>query len=284
MQIDSDGHSTAPIDEKTGQSNVFELPLTISDQFISERRRQPEEDLVRMLAELSQANTELQEFSSRASHDLLGPLRNMTVCSELLLRKHGSALNQNAQELLQLIADESRVGLALVKSLLTYTRLLQAKFEFGPAHLDNVLRQALSGLGAEIEKSGSVITSDPLPQVTGDFTQLAQVFQNLIANAIRYRREVAPAIHVAASRRETEWVVSVADNGTGIADHLRSRIFKPFERLHKSPVSGSGLGLAICKRIVEKHNGQIWFESTPDVGSVFSFSLPVSAVGSTLEQ
>ncbi len=232
----------------------------------------------------AQSSPEWQDFVSRASHDLQGPLRNIVICSELLLRRHNSALDQNGQELLQLIADESKCGLALTKALFAYARALEGGFDPAPVQLEHVLRHALVKLKDSLEKAGAVVSSDPLPQIVGDNNQLEQVFQNLLDNAIRYRGTTAPVIHVSAVQRETNWIISVADNGTGIAERFKDRVFKPFERLHKQPVSGSGLGLATCKRIVEKHHGQIWVESTPDVGSTFFFSLPIKPAGPTLEQ
>jgi light-regulated signal transduction histidine kinase (bacteriophytochrome) len=140
--------------------------------------------------------------------------------------------------------------------------------------LDLALRNAMSAMNAEIQRSGAVVDFEALPRVTGDFDQLTLLFRHLLQNAIRYRREQAPVIHIAATRGDNEWIVTIEDNGAGIDWEYAARVFAPYERLHGRTFPGVGLGLTICKAISEAHNGRIWLDSTSDRGSTFAVALP----------
>jgi light-regulated signal transduction histidine kinase (bacteriophytochrome) len=238
-------------------------------------QKSAEEELARQAAELARSNTDLQQFSSIASHDLQEPLRNMAICSELLHRNYRHLLDENGQQLLDLISSGARSGQALTRALLSYARAVSSEaLELAPVDLNDAFQQAVSQLRTRIAETMASVTSDALPNVTGDKIQLTQLFQNLIENAIKYRSEAPPAIHVSSVARENEWIITVSDNGVGVSEANVERIFRPFQRLLNPSVSGSGLGLATCSRIIERHHGRIWVESHPGQGSTFFFSIP----------
>jgi PAS domain S-box-containing protein len=238
--------------------------------------KEAEEHLAAQTAELARSNTNLQQFSSIASHDLQEPLRNMAVCSELLKRNYHDQLDENGKQLLDLISSAAQAGQALTQALLSYARAIGSEtVPLAPVSTEEALDQALANLKRRIQESGASITRDRLPVVVGDRILLTQLFQNLIENAIKYRREVPPDIHVGCEKRGNHWTISVADNGIGIPPSHCERIFEPFQRLKNTKISGSGLGLATCKRIIERHGGSIWVDSQPGQGSRFSFTLPV---------
>jgi light-regulated signal transduction histidine kinase (bacteriophytochrome) len=168
----------------------------------------------------------------------------------------------------------------LIHDLLTYSRLTHAEDDFTPrrANLEAVLCQALNTVEARVRENHAEVTSDPLPSVVGDEGHLAHVFQNLLSNALKYRkREVAPRIHVGVEKRDSQWVISVRDNGIGFDQDQAERIFGLFKRLHRDEeYPGTGMGLAICKQIVERYRGRIWAESQPGAGSTFFVSLPAA--------
>ena len=166
---------------------------------------------------------------------------------------------------------------ALINDLLAYSRVGSRGESFGPTDLNVVLERVLVNLGPAIEDAGAQVTHGPLPSVVADAVQLGQVFQNLIANGIKFRRPgETPAVHVSASREREDWVFSVADNGIGIAPEFAERIFVLFQRLHKrDEYPGTGIGLAISKKIVERHGGRIWLESAHGGGTTFRFSIPL---------
>jgi light-regulated signal transduction histidine kinase (bacteriophytochrome) len=164
----------------------------------------------------------------------------------------------------------------LIHDLLKYSRVGTTGGDFEPASAAAALERALSNLRSAIDESGAVVTSDSLPQVVADPTQMSQLLQNLVGNAIKFRRREPPRIHVAAVRGDGEWTFSVRDNGIGVPVEHRERIFQVFQRLHtRAEYPGTGIGLAVAKRIVERHGGRIWVESEPGEGSTFSFTLPV---------
>ena len=164
---------------------------------------------------------------------------------------------------------------ALINDLLAYSRVGTKGKPFEPTDCARVMDRTRENLKFVIEESGAQVTCDPLPTIEGDATQLIQVFQNLVGNAIKFRDEKAPSVHVSAERKANEWVFAVRDNGIGIAPEDSERIFRIFQRLHgRGEYPGTGIGLAVCKRIVERHGGRIWVESKPGNGSVFYFTIP----------
>jgi signal transduction histidine kinase len=234
---------------------------------IRERKR-AEEDLLR-------SNKDLEQFAYIASHDLQEPLRNVASCMQMLDKKYKSKLDAKADQIIW-HAVESVVRMkALILDLLAYSRLSTRGNPFQPTNCEEVLGQTLANLRPTIEETGAVVTYDPLPTVTGDFTQLLQVFQNLIGNAMKFRDQTPPKVHISAARGEDEWIFSVKDNGIGIEPQHLDRIFVIFQRLHKrTEYDGTGMGLAIVQKTVERHRGRIWVESEPGKGTTFSFTIP----------
>jgi PAS domain S-box-containing protein len=242
-------------------------------------RKATEEQLTRSNEQLTRVNRELEEFAYVASHDLQEPLRIVNIYTQLILQDIGAdkaALAQFATFVQQGVARMD----SLIHDLLTFSRAVHAdELPVGTADLGASLREALSVLKNRIEESGSVITSDAMPQVRGDASQLAHVFQNLLSNALKYRKpDAPPQIRISVKRDGANWVVSVADNGIGFESQYSERIFGLFKRLHKEEYPGTGLGLAICKRIVERYGGHIWAEGNPGVGATFYFSLAAAEV------
>jgi PAS domain S-box-containing protein len=239
-------------------------------------RRLAEEALLRRTEELKRSNTELEQFAYVASHDLQEPLRMVSSYMQLLSRRYKGKLDSNADEFIAFAVDGAKRMQQLINDMLAFSRVATRGHEFKPVEADTALKQALSNLTAAIEESHANVTFDPLPVVSADSGQLTQLFQNLIGNAIKFRRQEPPRIHVSAERRAKEWVFSVRDNGIGIEPQHLERIFVIFQRLHAaSEFPGTGLGLAISKKIAERHGGRLWVTSEPGAGSVFYFSIPV---------
>lgn len=223
---------------------------------------------------LEVSNAELQQFAYVASHDLQEPLRTISSFTQLLERRLAGRLDQEASEFMDFVVSGAQRMSEVIQDLLAYSRLQNsAPAPLRTVSMNDVLAQTLETLRASIQDSRAEITSEDLPQVRGDELQLAQVLQNLIANAIKYRSEATPRIHVSASRQGNDCTIRVADNGIGIDPVYYDRIFGIFKRLHGKDVPGTGIGLAICKRIVEGHNGHIWVESRIGEGSTFCFTL-----------
>ena len=225
---------------------------------------------------LRRAHRELEEFSYIASHDLQEPLRMVNVYSQLIIRELG-AVDGRLNQYVGFVRQGATRMETLLQDLLTFSRT--AHMEALPtdvtADLSESLTDALSALCTRIEDNGASITADPLPNVRGDVKQLSHVFQNLISNALKYRKkDVAPAILVTAAASGDEWCISVRDNGIGFDPEYAERIFGLFKRLHKDEYPGTGLGLAICKRIVERYGGRIWAEAALGQGATFYFALP----------
>jgi signal transduction histidine kinase len=226
--------------------------------------------------DLTRANEELQQFAYVASHDLQEPLRTITSFTQLLESRYKGQLDEDADEFIGYIVSSSRRMTDLINGLLALGRLRKAGQATAPVSFDNLLQEAEISLQASIRESGAEIQSDPLPSLVVDKVQFAQVLQNLISNAIKYRREEAPRITIRARRDVASWIFSVSDNGRGFNQQFAERIFGLFQRLHTRDVAGTGMGLSIARRILERHGGRIWAESKEGVGSTFYFSLPLS--------
>jgi len=239
------------------------------------KRERQEETLRRALADLERSNRELEQFAYVASHDLQEPLRMVASFTQLLGQRYGGKLDKDADDFIRYAVDGANRMLALINDLLSYSRISTRGKVFEPTDTEAVLARVHANLLAMIEETGTILVHDPLPTVKADETQMVQLFQNLVQNAIKFRRDEAPRIHVAAQREGDEWVFSVRDNGIGIDAQYFDRIFVIFQRLHgKEEYPGTGIGLAVCKRIVERHAGRVWVESQPGQGSVFYFTLP----------
>lgn len=227
-----------------------------------------------MIVELQRSNGDLAQFAAVASHDLRSPLNNIMQFAQLLERRHGDALGDGKELLGILITSAKRMGM-LIEDLLRYARITSSVSVLNePVDANSQLKAAIDNLQASISKSGAVVTHDVLPIILLDQTHLLQIFQNLIGNAIHYRSQEAPRIHLAATREGEMFRFSCTDNGVGIDPEYHAQIFEPFKRLHGSDRPGSGIGLATCKRIVERAGGEIWVESRVGEGSTFFFTLP----------
>jgi PAS domain S-box-containing protein len=225
--------------------------------------------------ELKRSNSELEQFAYVASHDLQEPLRMVSSYTQLINRRYGDRLDGDAKEFMHYVVDGAARMKQLIEDLLAYSRVGTKGKEFREVEIEAPLKRALINLRAAIEESGAAVTSDPLPKLNGDDVQLAQLFQNLIGNALKFRGPGVPRVHVSAVEKETEWEISVSDNGIGIEPQYFERIFMVFQRLHtKGDYPGTGIGLAICKKVVERHGGRIWVESALGEGSRFHFTLP----------
>jgi light-regulated signal transduction histidine kinase (bacteriophytochrome) len=247
-----------------------------AQQEISERVR-AEAALGKAAEELARSNAELEQFAYAASHDLQEPLRMVSSYMQLLARRYEGALDSDAHEFIGFAVDGAKRMQRLINDLLTYSRVGTRGKEFEPTDCEVILRQVLANLQVTISESAAVVTHDPLPTVLADDSQLVQLFQNLIGNAMKFRNERAPEIHIGAEPADDEsyWRFFVRDNGIGIDDQYGERIFVIFQRLHtREEHPGTGIGLAICKKIVERHDGQIWVESQVGQGSTFCFTLP----------
>jgi light-regulated signal transduction histidine kinase (bacteriophytochrome) len=225
---------------------------------------------------LRRANADLEQFSYAAAHDLQEPLRMVTIYSQMLKRKYAGQLDQQADEFIGYCVDGARRMEMLVRDLLAYTRATSSCDEAPPlVDLNKVVVEAAGNLQMAISESGASVVYEALPEVRAHSTLMQQLLQNLISNAIKYRSEEPPVVTIAAVRRDSAWLISVSDNGLGIAPEYREHIFGLFKRLHNSAqYPGTGLGLAICQRIVERYGGKIWVESQGFKGSTFFFTLP----------
>ena len=226
-------------------------------------------------AELARSNAELEQFAYIASHDLQEPLRMVSSYVQLLERRYKGKLDQDADDFIAFAAEGALRMQRLINDLLAYSRVGTRGKSFEEVDLEPVLAQALENLQIKIMEKNVSVTHDPLPVVLGDSGQLTQVFQNLIDNAIKFHSESAPRVRISAKLEGSDCVCSVQDNGIGIAPEYLDRLFVLFQRLHtRKEYPGTGIGLAICKRIVERHGGEIWVESRPGEGSTFYFRIP----------
>ena len=240
-------------------------------------RKQAEERLKAIAADLARSNAELEQFAYVASHDLQEPLRMVASYTQLLARRYEGKLDQDADEFIGFAVDGARRMQELINDLLTYSRAGTRPLQRQRVDTSRLVDQIVSDLTTSVEDSGAKVTRDQLPTLHGDPTQLRQVFQNLIANGLKFHRPgVPPEVHVAATHDGTMWTFRVSDNGIGIEPQYMERIFALFQRLHtRADYPGTGIGLAICKKIVERHGGRIWVESEPEHGTTFWFTLPV---------
>jgi PAS domain S-box-containing protein len=240
-------------------------------------RKQAEEALKQRAADLARSNAELEQFASVASHDLQEPLRMVASYVQLLSQRYKGRLDANADEFITYAVDGVERMRALIHDLLEYSRVGMWGKPFEQTDCAEVVKRALANLQVAVESAGAVVTCDPLPPVMTDSSQLTQVFQNLIGNAMKFHGEAPPRVHVCAKREEQAWVFSVRDNGIGIDPQYAERIFALFQRLHTTAeYPGTGIGLAICKKIVERHGGRIWVESSLGQGATFSFTIPIA--------
>ncbi|MBI2873931.1 MAG: PAS domain S-box protein [Firmicutes bacterium] len=239
------------------------------------RLKNLEKKLKQTVGELESSNADLRQFVNICSHDLQEPLRMISSYLQLLAKRYLGRLNSDADEFIGFAVDGANRMKQLLGDLLAYSRVGTDSSPFEEADTSLALDQALINLEVAIQDGGAEITADPLPIIRGDGPQLVLLFQNLLANAVKFRGEQPPRIHVRAESGEGEWIFSVRDNGIGIDLQFAERIFIIFQRLHpRDRYGGSGIGLTICKKIVEHHGGRIWVESRPGQGATFFFTIP----------
>ena len=251
--------------------------VTLTD--ITERRRH-EEMLREQSAALARSNADLERFAFAASHDLQEPLRMIVTYAQLLVRTYAKETAPEAAQFASYIEAGVDRMRTLIRDLLSYSRVIHdPQRDFHRVDLNAALRSALENLQTSVEESGARITRDPLPAVLGDEGQIAQVFQNLLGNAIKYSGGRTPEVHIFAASTPDGPTICVRDNGDGVAPRYREQIFGLFKRLHGKELPGSGIGLAVSKRIVELHGGRIWVDGNADgAGSTFCFTLPAAPV------
>ena len=243
-------------------------------------KKEAEQELQKINAELLQSNQELEQFAYVASHDLREPLRMVISFTQLLSQKYEKQLDEEADTIIGFAVNGAKRMEILIEDLLSYSRLGKQKKTFKLVNCNLVIKKTLANLKVSIEENLAVIKVRPLPQVVGDEVQLVQLFQNLINNALIYQSEIPPEVEISAVSQQQGWLFSIKDNGIGISAENSKRIFEVFQRLHpKDKYSGTGIGLAICKKIVERHGGRIWVESELGKGSTFKFTLNSKIVG-----
>ena len=225
--------------------------------------------------ELERSNNDLVQFAYVASHDLRAPVRAIKSFSQILEKDYSEKLDAEANECLGFIVNGAGRLETLINDLLAYSRVDTQGKAFVPVDTSEVLDQVVGDLRLDIEESQAEITRDALPVVVADASQMTQLFQNLISNAIKFQGQEPPKVHVAARKEDDGWTFSVKDNGIGIEAQHTERIFAMFQRLHtQDEYPGTGMGSAICKKIVERHGGDIWVQSKVGMGSTFYFSIP----------
>jgi signal transduction histidine kinase len=256
---------SAPIRDRRG--NAIGSVLVFRD--ITQRKKA--EDAVQ------RSNQDLQQFAFAASHDLKTPLRTVANFAQLLAVRYKNRLDADADEFIEFIVSAAKHMEQLLDALLEYSRSGEVVEKPRLVQTDAVLETAVSNLRGEIEETGAKVTHDPLPALVVDELHLRQIFQNLVGNALKYRTEQPPEVHVSAYQTDAEWIFSVKDNGMGIDPKHFELIFGVFKRLHGAEYPGTGIGLATCRRVVERHGGRIWVESQPGAGSTFRFTLPVNS-------
>lgn len=237
-------------------------------------RQRAESALLKSNQELARSNAELEQFAYVASHDLQAPLATIASFAQLLEKRYQDRLDSQANKFIGNIVQGCTRMQTLIDDLLEYSRVGRSQKPFQPIDCNQVLEQAIANLQAVIGETKAVINYSELPVVTGDISQLIQLFQNLLGNAIKYRKAASPVVRITVCKHENKWLFSVSDNGIGIAEQHQERIFQIFKRLHtQREYSGTGIGLAICQKIVERHGGSIWVESEPGQGSIFHFTI-----------
>ncbi|MEY2513820.1 MAG: hypothetical protein QOJ89_1178 [bacterium] len=240
-------------------------------------RKSAERELARHAAELQRSNVELSQYAYVASHDLQEPLRMVVTYTDRLTEHLDGTLEPRAQEWANYVVEGATRMQSLIEGLLEFSRVRPEQAEFVDIDCEVVLRRALANLHAAVLESGATITHDPLPTISADAVQLLQLFQNLVGNALKFRGDGAPTIHVGCSREGDDWHFSVCDDGIGIDAADAERIFVLFQRLHsKDSYAGAGIGLALCKKIVDAHGGRIWVRSEPGAGATFHWLLPAA--------
>ncbi|HEX7467520.1 MAG TPA: ATP-binding protein, partial [Methanobacterium sp.] len=240
-------------------------------------RKRLEIGLKENVKSLAQSNKELEQFAHITSHDLREPLRMITSFLQLLKRRYKDQLDQDANEFIGFAIDGAKRLDSMTNDLLLYSRITSEKREVKPVNFEQVLEEALTNLKVQIEENNAVITHDPLPTINSDEQLKVQLFQNIIGNAIKYRSQKTPHIHVSAAKEKTQYLFSIKDNGIGMSPEHLKKIFTIFQRLHtREEYEGTGIGLAIAQKIVHQQGGQIWAESELGKGTIFYFTILIN--------
>lgn len=261
-----------PYIDTNGEFMVLEMGINISE------RKAFEKELKRIAEELKQSNRELEQFAYIASHDLQEPLRKIVNFLDLFEAQFVDLKDEKAQRYIWYVTDAARRMSELINDLLSYSRIGREDVIYEEVDTKAVLENVLSDLAILIEKSGAEISHTPLPNIKFNQLQLRRILQNLISNAIKFTKDRRPIIQISAQENEKEWTFLVKDNGMGIDEHNRDRVFAIFQRLHDRSIQGTGIGLAICKKIIERYKGSINFKSETAKGSTFFFSIPKKEV------
>jgi light-regulated signal transduction histidine kinase (bacteriophytochrome) len=268
--------------EKLLQSKVLEIEradvareLKVQERIIE--LAASEKLLHSKMLELQRSNEELQQFAYICSHDLQEPLRVVANYTQLLSKRYKGKLDDKADQFIGFAVDAAKRMQDLINDLLAYSRLQTRDAALGLVDCSQVVKMALANLEMVLMETGAIVRCESLPTVEGDKSQLLQLFQNLIGNALKFRSHEKTVVDVSVRQEGEHWLFAVHDNGIGFDMQFSDRIFLIFQRLHaKENYIGSGIGLAVCKKIVLRHGGQIWVESKPNKGATFSFTLPVS--------
>ena len=246
---------------------------------IISKQKKTEEELLQVTRELQCSNAELEQFARITSHDLQEPLLTISGFIKLLKRRYHGKLDAKADEFIDYAIEGTYRMERLLKDLLEYSRIGCKEKPYRELALGSLLDQAIQNLKSKIDAAGAEIKVHELPIVWVDESQIIQLFQNLVGNAIKFSGNKAPVIEIFSEKRENDWVIRVKDNGIGIDPQYADQIFIKFKRLHReNEFQGTGLGLAICKKIIEGHGGKIWVDSLPGRGATFSFLLPANII------
>jgi PAS domain S-box-containing protein len=254
----------------------------LQTQFANEHREllRARQELEKTVAELKRSNAELEQFAYVASHDLQEPLRMVASYTQLLAKRYKGKLDTDADEFIGYAVDGANRMQRLINDLLAYSRVTTQGHGFELVDCAALLEEVLDDLRLAIDESRAVVTHDVQLTVMADRVQLGQVFQNLIGNAIKFRGQEPPWVHLSAERKDADWQFAIRDNGIGIDPQYADRIFVVFQRLHnREEYPGTGIGLAICKKIIERHGGRIWVKSQLGKGATFYFTLPAVTRG-----
>jgi signal transduction histidine kinase len=262
------------------KDRLARLPTSVhralEEKRLRDQRRRAEEELAHKIAELARSNQDLEQFAYVASHDLQEPLRMIANYTQLLAERYRGKLDPQADKYIHYAVDGAVRMQALIQDLLKFSRVGKAEIEPRTTDCRAVVEQALKNLQAAVLESRAVVSWAGLPVIMADAAQLTQVFQNLIANAIKFHGTEPPAIQIEAEKKEHEWVFAVSDNGIGIPAESWQDIFVIFRRLHtRDEYAGNGIGLSICKKIIERHGGKMWIEAQATPGCRFKFTLPI---------
>ena len=266
------GLMSASIIELDGVPHILNITRDITE------RKRAEQALVKKSEDLARSNADLAQFAYVASHDLQEPLRTITRFVQLLEKRYHGKLDQDADEFIGFVVSGTKRMQQIIDDLLAYSRVNTRREPPHIMKIDDAIQRAMQNINYVQEEAGGTIIYGEMPSIIADETQMTQLFQNLIGNALKFHGEEAPRVEISALRKGDDWIFSVRDNGIGIDPQYKDRIFEIFQRLHTcEEYPGTGIGLAIAKKIVERHRGHIWVESQPGEGSTFNFTLPVDA-------